>query len=56
MTRILHDEEIEGIYNMAPDNYAGIVDLAPNKLYLPLPVFHYFGYFMDFMAYTLNES
>jgi UDP-glucose 4-epimerase len=38
MTRILHDEEIEGVYNMAPDNYAGIVDLAPNKLYLPLPV------------------
>jgi nucleoside-diphosphate-sugar epimerase len=37
MTRILHDDEIEGVYNMASDNYAGIIDLAPNKLYVPLP-------------------
>lgn len=39
MTRILHDDEIEGTYNMAPDTYTCIKDLASNKIYIPLPVF-----------------
>lgn len=39
MVKILQDEEIEGIFNMAPDNYAEIMELTPNKLYLPIPVF-----------------
>jgi len=38
MGKILHDDEIEGTFNMAPDDYASILELAPNKLYLPLPV------------------
>lgn len=39
MTRILHDDEIEGTYNLAPDTYASIIDLAPNRFYIPIPVF-----------------
>ena len=38
LIHILNDDEIEGTYNMAPDNYASISDLAPYKLYLPLPL------------------
>ncbi len=43
MTRIITDEDIEGIFNVAPDSYAEILDLAPNKIYLPLPVFFISG-------------
>jgi len=38
MSEILHDDKIEGTYNMAPDSFASIRDLAPNKVYLNIPV------------------
>ncbi len=38
MEKILHDDEIEGTFNMAPDDYASIIELAPDKIYLPVPV------------------
>lgn len=37
MALILHDDLIDGIYNMASDSYAFIYDLAPGKRYLVFP-------------------
>ncbi len=35
---ILDDKKIEGTYNFAPDSYATTKQLAPNKLFLPIPL------------------
>jgi len=38
MYKILADDQIRGTFNMAPDSYARIRDLAPDKMYVPIPV------------------
>jgi len=38
MHKILHDDQIEGTYNMAPDSYSAIRDLVPDKKYIRIPV------------------
>ena len=35
---IVHDSEIEGTYNLVPDSYSSIKDLAPGKKFLNLPL------------------
>ncbi len=35
---ITRDSQIEGTYNLAPDSYATIKQLTPNKLFLPIPL------------------
>jgi nucleoside-diphosphate-sugar epimerase len=37
MTKILNDENISGIYNMAPDSYAVINELVPDKKFFIFP-------------------
>jgi len=35
---ILHDSEIEGTFNLAPDSYSSIKDLVPEKVFINLPL------------------
>ncbi len=37
MHEILADNQIRGPFNMAPDSYVRIRDLAPDKMYVPIP-------------------
>lgn len=37
MMKILHDESISGIYNMAPDSYSYIIELVPDKKFFVFP-------------------
>jgi len=38
MDMIVRDENIEGTFNMAPDTFSSVVELFPNKKYLPIPI------------------
>lgn len=38
LSNILNDEEIHGIYNLAPDSYSQVNDLVSNKKYINVPL------------------
>ncbi|MFH0752466.1 MAG: NAD-dependent epimerase/dehydratase family protein [archaeon] len=38
MDLIMNDKKIEGTYNFAPDSHATAKQLAPNKIFLPIPL------------------
>jgi nucleoside-diphosphate-sugar epimerase len=35
---IVHDNKIEGIYNLVPDDYCSIKDLVPGKIFINVPL------------------
>jgi len=45
---ILNDDQIEGIFNVAPDTYSVVKELVPDKIYIRVPVF-----LMSAVAYVL---
>jgi UDP-glucose 4-epimerase len=44
MELILKDNEINGIYNLVPDSYTVVKDIAPDKKYIDVPLFIIKGY------------
>jgi nucleoside-diphosphate-sugar epimerase len=41
---ILEDKEIRGIYNLAPDSYAVVKEIAPDKRFVGIPLFMIKGF------------
>jgi UDP-glucose 4-epimerase len=41
---IINDDQIKGVYNIAPDTFSVVKDLFPDKKYLKLPVFVISGF------------
>ncbi len=48
---ILNDDQIEGIFNVAPDTYSVVKRIVPDRIYIRVPVFLVTAiayYFVDF--------
>jgi UDP-glucose 4-epimerase len=56
---IIADDQIKGIYNIAPDTYSVVKDLLPDKKYIKLPVFAITGllaFLYNFRVYNLQPA